>query len=57
VYCKDGKLRLDHEHTSVTFLGFTFGARRARGRGRNFTSFLPAISNDASHKASAQVRS
>src|SRR6266536_1223201 len=25
--------------------------------GRNFTSFLPAISNDALHKASAQVRS
>ena len=41
VYCKDGKPRLDHEHTSFTFLGFTFGARRARGRGRNFTSFCP----------------
>ncbi len=57
VYCKDGKRRGDHEHTSFTFLGFTFRARRARGRGRNFTSFLPAISNDALHKASAQVRS
>jgi hypothetical protein len=24
VYCKDGKRRLDHQHTSFTFLGFTF---------------------------------
>ena len=29
VYCKDGRRRGDHEHTSFTFLGFTF---RARGR-------------------------
>ena len=58
MYCKDGKRRLDHEHTSFTFLGFTFRARKARGtNGRNFTSFQPAISNDAVHKASAQVRS
>jgi RNA-directed DNA polymerase len=32
VYCKDGKRRLDHEHTSFTFLGFTFRARKARGK-------------------------
>jgi RNA-directed DNA polymerase len=42
VYCKDGKRRLDHEHTSFTFLGFTFRARKARGNnGRNFTRFCP----------------
>jgi RNA-directed DNA polymerase len=58
VYCKDGKRRASFEHTSFTFLGFTFRARKARGRnGCNFTSFLPAISNDALRKASAQVRS
>ncbi len=58
VDCKDGKRRAAFEHTSFTFLGFTFRARKARGRNdRNFTSFLPAISNDALHKASAQVRS
>jgi RNA-directed DNA polymerase len=58
VYCKDGKRRASFEHTSFTFLGFTFRARKARGRnGRNFTSFLPAIRNDALRKASAQVRS
>ena len=27
VYCKDGKRRGEHEHTSFTFLGFTFRAR------------------------------
>ena len=31
VYCKDGRRRGDHEHTSFTFLGFTFRARGARG--------------------------
>ena len=32
VYCKDGKRRGEHEHTSFTFLGFTFRARKARGK-------------------------
>jgi RNA-directed DNA polymerase len=41
VYCKDGKLRLDHEHTSFTFLGFTFGARRARGEAATSRRFCP----------------
>jgi RNA-directed DNA polymerase len=58
VYCKDGKRQAAFEHTSFAFLGFTFRARKARGRrGENFTSFLPAISTDALHKVSAQVRS
>lgn len=57
VYCKDGKRRLDHEHTEFTFLGFTFRARKARGKnGKNFTGFLPAISTDALTKASGEVR-
>jgi RNA-directed DNA polymerase len=47
VYCKDGRRRLDHEHTSFTFLGFTFDARGARSRnGVNFAGFLPAVSTD-----------
>jgi len=58
VYCKDGRRRDSVEDASFTFLGFTFRARKARGRhGGNFTSFLPAISNDALNKVSAQVRS
>ena len=58
VYCKDGEpARLDHEHTSFTFLGYTFRARAARGKnGKMFTSFLPAISKDALNKMSAEVR-
>ena len=47
-----------HEHTSFTFLGFTFRPRRARRKdGVQFTSFLPAISKDALKKISAEVRS
>jgi RNA-directed DNA polymerase len=48
VYCKDGKRRADHEHTSFTFLGFTFRARKSRDKnGVTFTSFLPAMSTEA----------
>jgi RNA-directed DNA polymerase len=48
VYCKDGKRRGEHEHTSFTFLGFAFRPRGARSKnGVFFTSFLPAISAEA----------
>jgi RNA-directed DNA polymerase len=58
VYCKDGKRRGSHEHTSFTFLGYTFRLRGARDKnGRRFLSFLPAISKDALKKISAKVRS
>ena len=41
----------------IGLLGFTFRARKARGRaGRKFTSFLPAISKDALKKISGEVR-
>jgi RNA-directed DNA polymerase len=57
VYCKDGKRKLRYEHTSFTFLGFTFRARAARSKyGVTFTSFLPAISKDALKKISGEVR-
>jgi len=57
VYCQDGKRKLRYEHTSFTFLGFTFRARAARSKyGVNFTSFLPAISKDALKKISGEVR-
>ena len=47
VYCQDGRRRGEHEHTSFTFLGFTF---RARGAGTARTgsasrAFLPAMSH------------
>src|SRR6185437_11917446 len=58
VYCKDSNRRGSHEHTSFTFLGFTFRPRQARrADGVQFTSFLPAISKDALNKISAEVRS
>ena len=57
VYCQDATRRGSHEHTSFTFLGFTFRARAARGKnGKKFTSFLPAVSKDALKKMSAAVR-
>jgi RNA-directed DNA polymerase len=58
VYCQDSNRRGTFEHTSFTFLGFTFRARKARNRhGVCFTSFLPAISTDALRKISRTVRS
>ncbi|MFH9355358.1 group II intron reverse transcriptase/maturase [Kitasatospora sp. NPDC017646] len=58
VYCKDGYRRGSYEQTSFTFLGFTFRARGARSRkGKNFTAFLRAISEDALKKISTEIRS
>jgi len=57
VYRKDGKRRGDYEHTSFTFLGFTFRPRKARDtNGGYFLSFQPAISKDALRKISNEVR-
>ena len=58
VYCKDGQRREDHEHTSFTFLGFTFRARKARSSksGGYFTSFLPAMSTEALKAKGARLR-
>lgn len=58
VYCKDGNRRGDHEHTSFTFLGYTFRPRGARVEdGSMFVSFSPAISRDALIKIGREVRS
>ncbi len=58
VYCKDGRRTGSYEHTSFTFLGYTFRARGVRTKtGRRMTGFNPAISKDALNKISAQVRS
>ncbi|MDA8391698.1 MAG: group II intron reverse transcriptase/maturase, partial [Actinomycetota bacterium] len=57
VYCKDGKRRGGHEHTSFTFLGYRFRARKAKSKsGRYFTSFLPAISPEALKAKGADLR-
>src|SRR6266511_3900496 len=57
VYCKDGKRRGSYEHTSFTFLGFTFQQRRVRDKnGKQFSSVNPAISKDALKRLSEEVR-
>jgi group II intron reverse transcriptase/maturase len=58
VYCKDANRQRSYEHTSFTFLGFTFRARNARSKhGVTFPCFLPAVSNEALKKMGAEVRS
>ena len=42
VYCQDGKRRGSYEHTSFTFLGFTFRARSARRKNGTSCSVVPA---------------
>jgi RNA-directed DNA polymerase len=57
VYCQDGKRRSSFEHTSFTFLGFTFRQREARGpNGNRFWTFLPAISREALKKIGREIR-
>jgi group II intron reverse transcriptase/maturase len=57
VYCQDSNRRGTHTHTSFTFLGFTFRARKARSKdGRYFTSFSPAMSRDALKARSDRLR-
>jgi hypothetical protein len=57
VYCKDGKRRGSYEHTSFTFLGFTFRQRKVRDKnGRLFSSINPAISKDALKRLNEEVR-
>lgn len=58
VYCKDAKRGGSHEHTSFTFLGYTFRARPVRLRsGKMRTGFNPAISKDALNRCTSEVRS
>lgn len=57
VYCKDGRRRGWHEHTSFTFLGYTFRPRSASSAdGKIFVGFQPAVSPEALTKMSRQVR-
>jgi RNA-directed DNA polymerase len=58
VYCKDADRRGVFEHTSFTFLGYTFRPRLARNKhGKNFVSFLPAVSRDAIVAMGREIRS
>jgi group II intron reverse transcriptase/maturase len=55
VYCKDDNRRGDYEHTSFTFLGYTFQPRGAKDRaGQLLVCFQPAVSKDALAKMGAE---
>ena len=57
VYCQDSRRRGEFEHTSFTFLGFTFRPRAVRTvTGKMFCGFNPAVSKDALKKMGATVR-
>ena len=50
--------RGDYEHTSFTFLGFTFRTRKARSKtGRHFVRFLLAMSTEALKAKGVELRS
>ena len=58
VYCKDKDRKGSYEPKSFNFLGYTFRPRLARNKfGRNFVSFLPAISNNAGNRIRKEIRS
>lgn len=58
VYCKDSNRTGPHPNVQFTFLGFTFRPREALNNryNRRFTSFLPAVSNDALKRMRQMVR-
>ncbi|XVS61816.1 group II intron reverse transcriptase/maturase [Actinosynnema sp. CA-299493] len=58
VYCADGNRRRSFEHTTFTFLGYTFRARKNRSRqGNLFLAFDPGISRHALTRIGREVRS
>ena len=56
VYCKDGRRREEHEHTSFSFLGYAFRGRGRAAGGRIFNGFLPAISPEALKAKGVELR-
>ncbi len=57
VYCRDSNRRGTYPNVQFTFLGFTFRPREALSKyNRRFTSFLPAVSEDALKRMRQTVR-
>jgi|SRR5215472_10795869 len=55
---QDSRRRGSYEHTSFTFLGYTFRPRKARyPDGKAFMSFLPAVSAEALKAMGQRLRS
>ncbi|MFP3020489.1 hypothetical protein [Wolbachia endosymbiont (group A) of Pogonocherus hispidulus] len=58
VYCKDDNRRSKFPKQSFDFLGYTFRPRLTRSKiGKDFVSFLPAISNKAKKKITTTIKS
>jgi hypothetical protein len=58
VYCKDADRRGSYEPTKFTFLGYEFRPRLAKNKhGKNFVSFLPAVSTEAIKEMGREIRS
>jgi RNA-directed DNA polymerase len=58
VYCKDADRRGCYELTKFTFLGYQFRPRLAKNKhGKNFVSFLPAVSTEAMKEMGREIRS
>ena len=55
VFCQQDGRSGSYEHTSFTFLGYTFRKRSAAGGTEGFNSFLPAVSEDAMTKMSHAI--
>jgi RNA-directed DNA polymerase len=57
IYCKDSNRKGSHEHERFVFLGYGFRPRKARNnKGELFTSFTPAISDEAAKKIRRTIR-
>jgi RNA-directed DNA polymerase len=58
VYCKDADRTGSYERTKFTFLGYEFRPRLAKNKyGKNFVSFLPAVSPQAMKAMGREIRS
>lgn len=57
VYCKDTHRTGKYENESFDFLGYTFRPRLAKGRGKYFVTFTPAVSKKAAKRIRQTIRS
>jgi RNA-directed DNA polymerase len=58
VYCKDADRAGSYELTKFMFLGYEFRPRLAKNKhGKNFVSFLPAVSTEAMKAMGREIRS
>ena len=57
VYCQDSNRRGSYQHTSFTFLAYTFRPRDTKNKqGIRFTGFLPAMSRDKLAEKGREIR-